>query len=358
MPSWGADYMVQQRTIRRNALRLAALATVSMAALPAAAETAPAGTQKSLLGGLLGGGDTAAPLKPMYGNLRPFYGALRPFYGNLRPFYGTLRPFWGNLRPFWGDTNAFYGDLKTFWAVDNPVQVAGAPNYLSVGDFWTTTGTSWSSTFEAWNTVGDNGSATAYQPIAAQLKGIIDTSRNFWGASVKTQTGQSFDAAFANPLLAKYGINLSDARSLSNLDQTERAEFFLEFYDGLMDYAGTDHVDHWMKTVNWTPALTKTQGGGGDTTVGILDQTFIGDKTIRDSVVHYGGVSEFTDGHGAAVGSLIVGAHDGKGVMGIAPMAKVVAFNPFDSTGTADWDDVTRGVQNLKANGADVVNMS
>ena len=33
------------------------------------------------------------------------------------------------------------------------------------------------------------------------------------------------------------------------MDKVERAQFFLEFYDGLMNYTGTDHVDHWMKTL-------------------------------------------------------------------------------------------------------------
>ena len=44
--------------------------------------------------------------------------------------------------------------------------------------------------------------------------------------------------------------------------------------------------------------------------------------------------------------------------MGIAPNATVVAYNPFDSTGTANWSDITNGVQRLKAEGANVVNMS
>jgi hypothetical protein len=123
-----------------------------------------------------------------------------------------------------------------------------------------------------------------------------------------------------------------------------------------MNFTGTDHVDHWMKTVNWTPALTKTQGTGADVRIGILDQT-IGNLPVGQ-VLQYRGTSEFTDGHGAAVASLIVGAHDGKGVMGLAPNAKVFAYNPFDSTGTASWEDVTVGVQKLKASGAGVVNMS
>jgi hypothetical protein len=336
---------------RRAALRLAALASASMFALPA---------QAQLLGGLLSGGETTVsnPVRPMWGNLRPFYGNIRPFYGNLRPFYGNLRPFWGNLRPFWGDTAAFYGDFKSFWAVENPVVGAGAPAYPQVGEYWTVAGGTWDQIWTAWN-ARDPATATSgdYRPVADQLRGLIGEARKFWGASVSAQTGKSFDDAFMTPLLKRYAIDLARPSSLSELDQTERALFFLEFYDGLMNFSGTDHVDHWMKTINWSPALTKTQGGGASV-IGILDQTVVGDATISGSVVRSGGVSDFTNGHGAAVGSLIVAPHDGKGVMGIAPKASVIAYNPFDYTGTASWADVTKGVQMLKGSGASVVNMS
>lgn len=313
---------------------LLALASVSMLALPAVATAAD-------------------PVKPMYGNIRPFYGNIRPFYGNLRPFYGNIRPFWGNLRPFWGDTSAFYGDLKSFWAVSNPVVGAGAPDYLKVGDFWTTAGTAYQTTFDGWDATPGNYTATA-----GRLKDLVNSSRDFWGAAVLAKTGKSFDQGFADGLLARYGINLNDPNSLSALDPSARAMFFLDWYDGLMNFSGTDHVDHWMKTVNWTPSLTRTQGSGGNSVVGILDQTVVGDAALTGKVIQYSGVSTFTDGHGAAVGSLIVGAHDGKGTMGLAPNATVIAYNPFDSTGTASWDEVTVGVRALKASGAGVVNMS
>jgi len=32
-----------------------------------------------------------------------------------------------------------------------------------------------------------------------------------------------------------------------------RNQFFLDWYDGLMRYSGTDRVDHWMPAVTWTP---------------------------------------------------------------------------------------------------------
>jgi len=337
---------------RRNlGLRLAALASVSLIALPAMAENATTSTTLAPKAAAPG------PVKPFYGNIKPFYGNLQPFYGNLRPFYGNLRPFWGNLRPFWGDTGAFYGDLKSFWGVDNPALGKGGPDYLKVGDFWTTQGSNWDSIASAWAAAPTNG----YQPVAGQLQAMVNSSRDFWGAAVTAKTGKSFDEGFAAPILARYGINLADPNSLASLDETDRAIFFLEWYDGLMNFSGTDHVDHWMKTINWNPALSQAQGGVAGSkgpTIGLLDQTVVGDQTLEKSVVRADGISTFTNGHGAAVASLIVGAQDGAGVMGIAPHSTVVAYNPFDGTGTANWADITTGVQRLKAEGAGVVNMS
>jgi hypothetical protein len=344
---------------RRANLRTAAFASVSLACLALAAPT-PASAQllTALGGGTATGSNPVKPyygnISPFYGNLSPFYGNISPFYGNLSPFYGNLKPFWGNLQPFWGDTNAFYGDLSTFWGQSVPQGAGGAPNYLSIGNFWTVQGNNFGTLFSAWNASG----TINYASIDTQLKTIVDSSRSFWGSAVQTQTGQSFDAAFGNKVLSKYGINLADPNSLKSLDQTHQALFFLDWYDGLMNYSGADHVDWWMKSVNWTPAVTQQQGYGTHTMVGLLDQTVTGDGSIAHNIIRANGVSDFTDGHGVAVASLILGPQDGKGVMGIAPGAQVIAYNPYDSTGTAGWSDIINGVQNLKAGGANVVNAS
>ena len=293
------------------------------------------------------------PVKPMYGNLKPFYGNLKPFYGNLKPFYGNLKPFWGNLKPFWGDTGAFYGDLKTFWAVDNPVVGTGAPEYVKVGEYWTSAGTTWDSIFQNWDATPGNYTATS-----SSLNTMVDDARRFWGASVQAKTGKSFDEGFANKILAAYGIDLKDPNSLSRLDQSQRAYFFLEWYDGLMNFTGTDHVDHWMKTINWSPALAASLPRPFGLAIGVLDQTLSTTEFAPGQVTQFNGTSTFSDGHGAAVASLLVGAHDGQGVMGMVPRARVFAYNPFDATGTANWADVTAGVRMLKYNNAGVVNMS
>ena len=349
--------MLRDQHRRRASLRLAALAGASVAAVSLAAH--PASAQ---LLSLSKPAPTAGPLKPLYGNIKPFYGDvdpsygnIKPFYGNLKPFYGNLKPFWGNLKPFWGDTGAFYGDLKSFWGTSTPTVGPGAPYYPSVGDFWTNAGASWDQLFATWSPASG---PVDYSAAAGQLKGLVDSSRSFWGAAVQAKTGKSFDAGFANGLLAKYGLDLANPNSLSALDQTDQAMFFLDWYDGLMNFSGTDHVDWWMKSVNWTPALTQQQGYGAHTTIGLLDMTVVGDATLQKSIVKANGISDFTNGHGVAVASLIVGPQDGQGTMGIAPGAQVVAYNPFDSTGTAGWADITTGVQSLKASGASVVNAS
>lgn len=338
----------------RAILRRVAMASVSLAAL---AFAAPASAQ--LLGLNQTNGNVVRPyygnISPFYGNISPFYGNLSPFYGNLQPFYGNLKPFWGNLKPFWGDTDAFYGDLKSFWGVSAPAGGAGAPNFLAIGDFWTTAGGNWDQLFTAWNpSVGK----PDYVAVDGQLKALVDSSRSFWDAAVQAKTGKGFDEGFANKVLAKYGVNLADPNSLAGLDQTHQALFFLDWYDGLMNFSGADHVDWWMKSVNWTPAVTQQQGYGAHTTIGLLDMTVTGDGAIAHNIVRANGISDFTNGHGVAVASLIVGPQNGEGVMGIAPGAQVIAYNPFDATGTAGWTDITNGVQNLKAGGASVVNMS
>jgi subtilisin family serine protease len=346
--------MSKIRSVNGHKLKMIALASASAIAFPAAAQIAPTGPTAAA---------AAGPVKPMYGNLRAFYGDVTPsygkirgFYGNLRPFYGNIRPFYGNIRAFWGDANPFAADLVPFWgklrAFDSGLT---AP---AVGDYWTQAGGDWDGIEASWAVAETAGAAGDYSQAATQLRGLVSSAETFWGSAAQAKTGQSLRTGFAAPLLAKYGLDLDDPASLSKLSQSDRSLFFLEWYDGLMNFTGTDHVDHWMKTVNWTPQLTQTQGYGADTVIGLLDFTVAGDTVIQQNIVKYDGVSNFTNGHGAAVGSLIVGAHDGQGVMGIAPKASVIAYNPFDATGTAGWADISKGIVMLTQNRASVINMS
>jgi hypothetical protein len=132
----------------------------------------------------------------------------------------------------------------------------------------------------------------------------------------------------------------------------------MDWYDGLMNYSGLDHLDWWMAAADWTPQVTKIQGAGAGTTIGLLDATVVGDPDIASNLTFASGYVNGLDGHGTSVASLMVAAHDGQGVMGIAPRASVVAYNPFDQTGTASFADVTKGILALKGAGASVINMS
>ncbi len=71
-------------------------------------------------------------------------------------------------------------------------------------------------------------------------------------------------------MLANYGINPNDPNSLANTDAATRSFFFLNWYDGLMNFTGVDHVDWWMPAVHWSPSLAQIQGSDA-VVVGVLD---------------------------------------------------------------------------------------
>ena len=200
--------------------------------------------------------------------------------------------------------------------------------------------------------------AEKYRNLQMTLTALVARSEATWGAAVSAKTGKSFRAGFADAVFAKYGVRLDDPATFEGLTAAQRAHFFIDWYDGLMAYSGRDHLDYWMRTINWSPALTKTQGGGARTIIGLLDSTVVNDPDLANNIVFSGGYNNPLDGHGTAVASLMVAAHDGRGLMGIAPNATVAAYNPFDASGTASWADVAAGVVALKAKGASVINMS
>ncbi|MDB5719007.1 MAG: hypothetical protein JWM38_2434, partial [Sphingomonas bacterium] len=319
-----------------------ALATIMLAAAsPAQAQTAP-GTSPAV--------DTARPLKPLYRNVRSFY-------GNVRSFWGDVNPFYRNVRSFWGDISPFYGNVRSFWGTIDPSALAvgaSAPGYAGVGPFWETVGGQWEGIASSWQTAGayTPENAATYSAVSAKLGTLISTSKDVWGAAVTQRTGKSFEAGFADGVLARYGIRLDDPATLANLPASEQSHFFLDWYDGLMSFGGTDHADHWMKAINWTPRLTQIQGSGSLAVIGLVDQFSAADVDTKAKLIYSGGtVLQPTDIegaiHGAGVLSLINASHDGRGVMGIAPNARVAAYNPFDAQGTADWTDVIKGIQQV-----------
>lgn len=288
--------------------------------------------------------------------------ALQPNWGNIRTFWGDNTPFWGNIRTFWGDVNPYEGNLSAFWGNirtfnDGSDPTSLAPNWGNIRTFAGDIGAQWGNIRTFWDAAGPYDAAPQdYDALAGEIRALVDQSAAFWSPTIEAETGASFSAAFADPLLRRFGIDLADPRSLSTIDPLTREKFFMAWNDGLMEYSGANHVDHWMRQVNWNPALTQTLGAGADTTIGLLDFRVTGDETRN--LVEVDGISEVAGGHGAAVASLLVGAHDGKGVMGIAPAAKVVAYNPFDETLTAGWGDIRNGIVSLSKGGASIINMS
>ena len=248
------------------------LQSVAAAALLVSIEPAIANQSSSTLGNLsLVSGDISpfsGDIDPFSGDIDPFSGDINPFRGDIDPFYGDVSPFWGDISPFWGDISPFSGDVSPFWgSVDTSSAVSG------VGDYWTQVGPMWGDINTDWSALLPYTAVTAssYNSLRDDIQSLVNLSATTWGSAVTAGTSQSFEAAFADPLLAKYGIDLDDPSSLANVSAAERSQFFLEWYDGLMAHSGTDQVDHWMATVNWTPTLTQDQGEGHDAVVGLLD---------------------------------------------------------------------------------------
>ncbi|MGZ8349590.1 MAG: S8 family serine peptidase, partial [Allosphingosinicella sp.] len=351
---------------------LVAIATTAPAfAVPVTTGAAPKGP--SILG--TGGNGATAPaptsrVSPLYGTIDPFYGTIDPFYGTIDPFYGTINPFYGNIDAFYGTIDPFYGNIDAFWGTLNPYYGTIDPFYGTIDPFYGTIGAFDAEAFAQighyWDDFGQywlGQDALWADPLRAaelgtRFDGMVAEAESVWGSRIQAQTGSSFDAAFLAPLMAKYGITSVAPTTLQAMSANRRAQFFLDWYDGLMGYSGADRIDHWMRTVNWRPAITQQQGSGADSIIGLIDGTAIGDPDLADNIAWSSGYGGFVSGHGVGVASLMVAAHDGRGVMGIAPNATVIAFNPFDQTNTASWDAVREGVIALAERNASVINMS
>ncbi len=70
--------------------------------------------------------------------------------------------------------------------------------------------------------------------------------------------------------------------------------------------------------------------------------------------------SSFDDGygHGTHVAGIIAAAHNGWGVIGVAPKAEIVAAKVLSSSGSGDFSWVNSGIIYAADHGADVINMS
>ncbi|MBV7255628.1 S8 family serine peptidase [Pacificimonas sp. WHA3] len=296
---------------------------------------------------------------PLRGAVDPFRGEINPFYGDLDPLRGVVDPFGGWVDPFTvqaeldplrGVVDPFRGSVDPFRGVVDPFRGTVDPFYSEIDGFWRAVGSVWLSAEQRWAN-GEDGAA-----IQGDLQLLLDYTKSTWAPQL-TSVGIDYDT-LAGEILARNGLDLSNTEALANADPQQRSGFMMDFYDTLMSHSGRNNVDYWMPQVGWSPWLTRTQESGGTPTIGLLDATVENDPDLAGRFGYNGGYDAAVGGHGASVASLMVGAHDGTGVMGIAPNANVVAYNPFDETGTASWDDVTSGVADLVARGASVINMS
>jgi hypothetical protein len=298
-------------------------------------------------------------IDPFHGDINPFHGDINPFHGDINPFYGDISPFWGDISPFWGDIDPFHGDINPFWGDIDPFHGDINPFYGDIGAFWGDVGPLWGDINAFWGDIdpftGDTTEATL--SLAAQLEGLFDQAETLFGATVEAQTGLSFRDEFLQGLLADYGIDPSNPDSLNQVTASQRSAFFLAFYDGLMNFSGTDRVDHWMPTINWSPALTQAAGSGDGVLVGLLDFSVQSSEALSVRTAH-GETDYLHFNHGAAVASLIAAPHDGQGVMGIAPGVTFNTYNPFDASLSTNWQDVRDGVLSLTQSGSSIINMS
>ena len=282
-----------------------------------------------------------AGLNGDYGNLDAFWGNLDAFYGNLDAFYGNLDAFWGNLDAFYGNLDAFYGNLDAFWGNLDAFYGNLDAFYGSLDAFY--------------------GSLDAFGGESEpDLRALFDQAERSFGAAVQGQTGQSFHDAVVSSLLKKYGIEWEEGEfKAEDLAREQYAALMLELHDRLMTFTGLDHVDHWMSAVNWTPALSQSANGGKGVVVGLLDTPIKSSNLIGGAVREAQGFGLSSVDHGAGVASILAGAHDGQGVMGVAPEADFLVYNPFDASFTASWDDVKAGIRELSfLSDASIINMS
>lgn len=202
-------------------------------------------------------------IDPFFGDIDPFYGDIDPFWGGINPFYGDISPFWGDIDPFWGDIDPFSGDIDTFWGDIDPFSGTIDPFWGKVGTYWGDIGPLWGDINSFWGDIDPFATNTrsSYAEVASMLQDLVSRSESVWGEAIYKETERSFADGFSNALFEKYGIDLDDPASLANLTAADRSLFFLDWYDGLMDFSGVDHVDHWMPLVNWSPTLTQDQGG-------------------------------------------------------------------------------------------------
>jgi hypothetical protein len=282
-------------------------------------------------------------------NISTFQNDVAPLYKNISTFWSGIDPQFKNISTFWSDINPYYKNISTFSLADTK----------NLGAFWSANGALWSQSMAIWARI-DAGTATSADrdQLAANLTAVVNNAQTFWGPAITARLGGTFQSSFQAPLLARYGITGTSPQSLAALAPDKRAEFFIDWFDGLNGFTGYDQVDNWMLQTNWTPRLTDVQGRGNGVIIGLVDTKLAGDADILAAIKYKGGSTAASGVHGMAVASLMVSAHDGRNIMGITPGAKLAAYNPYDASGSASWLTVSKGIDAVAKAGASVINLS
>lgn len=99
---------------------------------------------------------------------------------------------------------------------------------------------------KAWGEAEKNKSkmVSHYTAVSNLLQEMDKVAQKTWETSIYKQTNKNYHDGFANELYEKYGLDIKNPYSLMGMDGIERSKFFMDFYDGLMEFSGMDHIDH------------------------------------------------------------------------------------------------------------------
>jgi len=136
----------------------------------------------------------------------------------------------------------------------------------------------------------------------------------------------------------------------------------------LAPVAPADAEQPWgIRRVNAAASWATARGQGAGTAIAIIDTGISRSHPDLAGVV-IGGFNALDpkkpeawdddQGHGSHVAGTVAGKRDGKGVVGVAPMAKLYAVKVLDSEGNGGFSSVIAGIEWAAARGIKVANMS
>ncbi len=146
------------------------------------------------------------------------------------------------------------------------------------------------------------------------------------------------------------------------------ARDILKKINGLKPVAVADPEQPWgIRRVNAAASWTSTRGQGEGAAIAIIDTGITRSHPDLAGVV-IGGFNALDpkkpdawdddQGHGSHVAGTIAGRRDGKGVVGVAPLAKLYAVKVLDSEGNGGFSSVIAGIEWAAKKGIKVANMS